>query len=84
MTIFATPRASRLVLAFLALSLTCAAAVPLACQTPTEARYLDTAPDKEGAVRLAVFNPEIFNIRALADLRRRGKHGSPWCRLRRE
>lgn len=71
MTTFATPRASRLILAFLALALTCAAAVPLACQTPAPpGRYLDTAPDREEAVRLAVFNPEIFNIRGLADLRR--------------
>jgi putative glutamine amidotransferase len=72
MTIFATPRSSRLVLAFLALALTCAAAVPLACQTPSPGRYLDSAPDREEAVRLAVFNPEIFNIRGLAELRRLG------------
>ena len=71
MTTFATPRSSRLALAFLALALTCAAAVPLACQTPAQpGRYLDTAPDREEAVRLAIFNPEIFNIRGLAELRR--------------
>ena len=72
MTIFSIPRSSRLIFAFLALSLLCAAAVPLACQTPPPGRYLDTAPDREDAVRLAVFNPEIFNIRALADLRKLG------------
>ncbi|HSA96233.1 MAG TPA: gamma-glutamyl-gamma-aminobutyrate hydrolase family protein [Acidobacteriota bacterium] len=52
------------------------AADPLACQVPSPApapvpeRYLDSAPDASGAVRLAIFNPEVFNIRALAELRK--------------
>jgi len=66
------PRSSRHIFAFIATALVLATAVPLACQTPAGARYLDTAPDREEAVRLAIFNPEIFNIRALADLRKLG------------
>ena len=53
MTIFATPRASRLVLAFLALALTCAAAVPLACQTPAPARPLPRHGARQGGGRPA-------------------------------
>lgn len=35
-------------------------------------RYLDAAPDRDASVRLVVFNPETFNIRALAALRKNG------------
>ncbi len=51
-----------------------AAAAPLACQAPAADpdRYLDTAPARDGNVRLVIFNPEIFNIRALATLRKNG------------
>lgn len=50
-----------------------AAALPLTSQTPAvPERYLDTAPDRDGSVRLAVFNPELFNVRALAELRAQG------------
>jgi putative glutamine amidotransferase len=42
----------------------------LAAQTPE--RSLDQAPARDGNVRLAVFNPEVFNIRALAALRKNG------------
>ncbi len=51
-----------------------AAAFPLGGQTPAAAseRYLDSAPDKDGSVRLAIFNPELFNIRALVELRKLG------------
>jgi putative glutamine amidotransferase len=55
-----------------ALVLILSAAFPLVCQTPASERYLDSAPDKGGAVRLAIFNPEVFNIRALAELRKLG------------
>ena len=72
MTKTPVPRSSRHILAFIAAALVFAAAVPLACRTPAEARYIDSAPDREEAVRLAIFNPEIFNIRALADLRKLG------------
>ena len=47
-----------------------AVAFPLAAQTPD--RYLDTAPGRDGSVRLVIFNPETFNIRALATLRKNG------------
>ncbi|MBE0712615.1 MAG: gamma-glutamyl-gamma-aminobutyrate hydrolase family protein [Candidatus Aminicenantes bacterium] len=43
---------------------------PLAAQAPD--RYLDTAPDRDGSVRLVIFNPETFNVRALATLRKSG------------
>jgi putative glutamine amidotransferase len=56
----------------LALVLVLSIAFPLACQPPASDRYLDGAPDKDSAVRLAIFNPEVFNIRALADLRKLG------------
>ncbi|HSQ79386.1 MAG TPA: gamma-glutamyl-gamma-aminobutyrate hydrolase family protein [Candidatus Bathyarchaeia archaeon] len=51
-----------------------AAAAPLACQAPAADpdRYLDTAPDRDGTVRLVIFNPEVFNIRALVTLRKNG------------
>ncbi len=58
-----------LALAFL---MTAAAAAPLACQAPDADRWLDGAPARGGSVRLVVFNPETFNIRALAALRRNG------------
>ena len=68
------PRSPRSALVFLALALVLAAAVPLASQTPAPApdRWLDGAPDRDGSVRLVVFNPETFNIRALATLRKNG------------
>ncbi|NTU51352.1 MAG: gamma-glutamyl-gamma-aminobutyrate hydrolase family protein [Candidatus Aminicenantes bacterium] len=59
----------------LVIALTLSAAPPLSGQAPAAAapeRYLDGAPDKDGSVRLAVFNPEVFNIRALATLRKNG------------
>jgi putative glutamine amidotransferase len=52
-----------------------AVAFPLAAQTPD--RYLDTAPDRDGSVRLVIFNPETFNIRALATLRKNGTFDIP-------
>ena len=54
----------------LALALVLSIAFPLAGQTPSPDRYLDGAPDQDAAVRLAVFHPEVFNIRALEALRR--------------
>lgn len=56
----------------LALVLALAAFLPLAGQTPDPDRWLDTAPDRDGNVRLVIFNPETFNIRALATLRKNG------------
>ena len=55
---------------FLAVVLVFAVAFPLAAQTPD--RYLDGAPARDGSVRLVIFNPETFNIRALATLRKNG------------
>jgi putative glutamine amidotransferase len=55
-----------------ALALVSLFAGPLAAQTPDPDRYLDTAPAKDGNVRLVIFNPETFNIRALATLRKNG------------
>ncbi|MCX6571680.1 MAG: gamma-glutamyl-gamma-aminobutyrate hydrolase family protein [Candidatus Aminicenantes bacterium] len=55
---------------FLAVVLALAVAFPLAGQTPD--RYLDAAPTRDGSVRLVIFNPETFNIRALATLRKNG------------
>jgi len=52
-----------------------AVAFPLAAQTPD--RYLDTAPDRDSSVRLVIFNPETFNIRALATLRKNGAFDIP-------
>ncbi|OGD16211.1 MAG: hypothetical protein A2W20_03165 [Candidatus Aminicenantes bacterium RBG_16_66_30] len=67
-------RLSRFCLGVLVIALVLSAAPPLTGQAPAAAleRYLDGAPDKDGAVRLAVFNPEVFNIRALAALRKNG------------
>ena len=56
----------------LALAMAAAAVTPLACQTPDPIRYLDGAPIRDGNVRLVIFNPEVFNIRALATLRKNG------------
>ncbi|MGZ5499277.1 MAG: gamma-glutamyl-gamma-aminobutyrate hydrolase family protein, partial [Candidatus Aminicenantales bacterium] len=56
----------------LALVLAMAAATPLACQTPDPDRYLDGVAARDGNVRLVIFNPETFNIRALATLRKNG------------
>lgn len=53
-----------------ALTLSLAQASPLAAQDPD--RYLDGAPDRDGSVRLVIFNPETFNVRALATLRKSG------------
>lgn len=49
-----------------------AAALPLACQTPDADRYLDGAPARDAGVRLVIFNPETFNLRALTTLRNNG------------
>ncbi len=46
--------------------------MPLACQTPDPDRYLDGAPARDASVRLVIFNPETFNLRALATLRKNG------------
>jgi putative glutamine amidotransferase len=56
----------------LALALVLSAALPLAGQTPAPDRYLDNAPDRDGNVRLVIFNPEVFNIRCLVALRKNG------------
>jgi len=58
--------------AIVAAVLVLAAAMPLACQTPDPDRYLDGAPARDASVRLVIFNPETFNIRALATLRKSG------------
>jgi putative glutamine amidotransferase len=70
---------SRFGLCALVIALVAAAAPPLTGQAPAAAldRYLDGAPDKDAAVRLAVFNPEVFNIRALAALRKNGVFDIP-------
>ena len=55
------------------LLLALAAALPLAAQpTPDADRYLDHVAASDGHVRLVVFNPEPFNIRALVALRKNG------------
>lgn len=54
----------------LALVLVLSVAFPLACQTPD--RYLDGASEKDDSVRLAIFDPEMNQIRALATLRKNG------------
>ncbi len=65
-------RSPRLGIGILALALVLSTALPLACQTPTPDRFLDGAPARDGSVRLVIFNPEVFNIRALATLRKNG------------
>jgi putative glutamine amidotransferase len=67
-----TPGLPRIAAGLLAVALALSAAVPLACQTPSAERYLDGAPERDGNVRLVIFNPETFNIRALATLRKNG------------
>jgi putative glutamine amidotransferase len=59
------------------MTLASALAAPLAGQTPDPDRYLDTAPVRDGNVRLVIFNPETFNIRALATLRKNGAFAIP-------
>ncbi len=56
----------------LVLAAALAAAAPLACQNPDPDRWLDGAPARDASVRLVIFNPETFNIRALATLRKNG------------
>ena len=67
-------RFSRSCFGVLVIALVLSAAPPLTGQAPAAAleRYLDGAPDKDAAVRLAVFNPEVFNIRCLVALRKNG------------
>ena len=67
-----TPRFPRIAAGILAIALVLSAAIPLACQTPSPERYLDGATARDGNVRLVIFNPETFNIRALATLRKNG------------
>ena len=64
------PKSRRFPVLALAVVLAFAVAFPLAAQTPE--RYLDGAPDRDGSVRLVIFNPETFNIRCLATLRKNG------------
>ena len=52
-----------------------AIAAPLAAQAPE--RFLDTAPERDGAVRLVIFNPEVFNVRCLDTLRKNGTFEVP-------
>lgn len=61
----------------LAVALAMSAAMPLAGQSPDPDRWLDGAPAHDGNVRLVIFNPETFNIRALATLRTNGVIGIP-------
>lgn len=71
-------RRARLVLGLGILCLALAAARPLTAQVaPTVDRYLDQAAARDGNVRLVVFNPEVFNIRALATLRKNGTFNIP-------
>jgi len=66
-------RGVRLVLGLGILCLALAAARPLTAQVATTAdRYLDQATARDGNVRLVVFNPEAYNIRALVALRKNG------------
>jgi len=64
------PKSRRFPVLALAVVLAFAVAFPLAAQTPD--RYLDGAPERDGSVRLVIFNPETFNIRCLATLRKNG------------
>jgi len=64
---------ARMLLGLAVLGLALAAAASLAAQvTPAPDRYLDQAAARDGNVRLVVFNPEAFNIRAVAALRKNG------------
>jgi putative glutamine amidotransferase len=60
------------VLVLVLLLATAMAAAPLGCQTPDPDRWLDSAPARDASVRLVIFNPETFNIRALVTLRKNG------------
>jgi putative glutamine amidotransferase len=64
------PKSRRFPVLALAVVLAFAVAFPLAAQTPDH--YLDGAPERDGSVRLVIFNPETFNIRCLATLRKNG------------
>lgn len=68
MTRIPTPRSAVAV----ALALALAAALPLIGQAPAPDRYLDAAPARDAGVRLVIFNPETFNLRALTTLRNNG------------
>lgn len=70
-------RRTALGLAAGAVILALVAGAPLAGQTPDPARYLDTASPSGAGVLLAVFNPEVFNIRALSTLRENGVFDVP-------
>ncbi|MEN6559383.1 MAG: gamma-glutamyl-gamma-aminobutyrate hydrolase family protein [Acidobacteriota bacterium] len=61
-----------LVLALAFLVAAAAVPAPLACQTPDPDRWLDGVTGRGDDVRLVIFNPEVFNVRALAELRRLG------------
>jgi len=69
------PKSRRFPILALAVVLALAVAFPLAAQAPD--RYLDIAPDRDGSVRLVIFNPETFNIRALTTLRKNGTINIP-------
>lgn len=56
----------------LAWALALAVVTPLSGQAPDPDRYLDGAAARDANVRLVIFNPETFNIRALATLRKNG------------
>jgi putative glutamine amidotransferase len=49
----------------------------LPAQTPAPARSLDQLSVNDGRVHLVIFNPEVFNIRALATLRKSGTFNIP-------
>ncbi len=68
MTKIPTPKSALAI----ALALALAAALPLTGQTPAPDRYLDGAPARDAGVRLVIFNPETFNLRALTTLRSNG------------
>jgi putative glutamine amidotransferase len=74
-----SPRFLRTALGLAAVAVTLALVMgaPLAGQAPDPDRYLDGAPARDGGVRLVVFNPEVFNIRALATLRKNGVFDVP-------
>jgi putative glutamine amidotransferase len=74
-----TPKGVPVRKAALIFALVLFAVAPLVGQTPAPApdRYLDTAADKDGAVRLVIFNPEVFNLRALSTLRKNGAFDAP-------
>jgi len=57
--------------------LSLALGLALQAQTAAPERGLDLLPEKDGNVRLVIFNPETFNIRALAELRKNGAIGIP-------